>query len=237
MVRPLAAREAHGAHAHPPAPHAFELGSNRWIDAGVYPLPRTAGADVWMAGGPERHRPAVAERRRAGASGGPAAGSDRITWADAASPCSRLTDQVDLGFLGAVAAGAECSSTLRRRRPQRAGRRAHVHLGAVRAARGRSPGRRRWRWVQLHEPRQPAGGDPRGRAPGRQLLPAHERGAAGLLREPDRRAQLAPPPPAHPPAPPVHPREPARARPAGSSRSTSSCRPSSRRSTAAIGCA
>ena len=85
--------------------HAFELGADRWIDAGVYPLPRTRVRTLWLAGGrggsaPHSLNDGLLAARR------PQPGSDTIAWADAASPCSRLTDQWSLGFLGAVSAGA-----------------------------------------------------------------------------------------------------------------------------------
>jgi putative CocE/NonD family hydrolase len=85
--------------------HAFELGSGRWIDAGVYPLPRTRVRTLWLGGGGSGTAPLSLNDGRLGESR-PAQGSDPLPWADAASPCSRLTDQWSLGFLGAVSAGA-----------------------------------------------------------------------------------------------------------------------------------
>ena len=85
--------------------HAFEIGDGRWIDAGVYPLPRAGVRRLWLDGGGSGTAPlslndGVLSRRR------PPEASDRIPWTDTASPCTRLTDQWSMGFLGAVSAGA-----------------------------------------------------------------------------------------------------------------------------------
>jgi uncharacterized protein len=85
--------------------HAFELGNGRWIDASDYPPPKARVHRFWLAGGSSGTAPlslndgGLARKR-------PAAGADELPWADATSPCSRLTDQWSLGFLGAVSASA-----------------------------------------------------------------------------------------------------------------------------------
>lgn len=85
--------------------HAFELGDGRWIDAAAYPLPQAPVRTLWLDGGRTGTAPlslndgSLAWQR-------PGSGTDRIVWAGVTSPCSRLSDQWSMGFLGAISAGA-----------------------------------------------------------------------------------------------------------------------------------
>ncbi len=85
--------------------HAFELGDGRWIDADAYPLPPARVRTLWLDGAGSGTAP-LSLNDGGLAWSRPHAGLDRIQWADARSPCSRLTDQWSMGFLGAVSAGA-----------------------------------------------------------------------------------------------------------------------------------
>ncbi|MBV9212462.1 MAG: CocE/NonD family hydrolase [Actinobacteria bacterium] len=78
--------------------HAYELDGNRWTDSAAYPFRRTRVRRFWLAGG--RSGSAVSLNDGVLAPGRPAAGSDRIAWTDAASPCSNQLDQWDTGFIG-----------------------------------------------------------------------------------------------------------------------------------------
>jgi uncharacterized protein len=65
--------------------HAFELGGDRWLDVGAYPLPE-AGIERLPIG--------------------PSSGVDRLVWSPASSPCNRHPDQWSTGFGGYVSAFA-----------------------------------------------------------------------------------------------------------------------------------
>jgi putative CocE/NonD family hydrolase len=85
--------------------HAFELGDGRWIDAAAYPPPQSRARRLWLAGGgsgtaPHSLNDGVLAWSR------PPQGADRLVWSGARSPCSRLTDQWSMGFLGAISASA-----------------------------------------------------------------------------------------------------------------------------------
>jgi putative CocE/NonD family hydrolase len=75
--------------------HVFELGGRRWLDAGVYPLPRAHLRTLWLGRGE------LADRRPR-----PAQAADRIAWNQAGSPCNRNPDQWTTGFGGLVSAYA-----------------------------------------------------------------------------------------------------------------------------------
>jgi putative CocE/NonD family hydrolase len=75
--------------------HAFELGADRWIDAGVYPLPRAGARTLYLDEGTlTETRPSAAEA------------ADRLPWTGLTSPCNRHPDQWSTGFGGFASAHA-----------------------------------------------------------------------------------------------------------------------------------
>jgi putative CocE/NonD family hydrolase len=66
--------------------HVYELRGRRWIDAARYPLPGAPGRTMYLGKGTLAPEPPAE------------AGSDRIAWSDAVSPCNRNTDQWNTGL-------------------------------------------------------------------------------------------------------------------------------------------
>ena len=120
--------------------HAFELGSGRWIDAGVYPLPRTRVRTLWLDGGPSGTAPlslndGVLAARPPGTGLRPAAVGRRR------EPLQPPDRPVEHGLPRCrVGRGRDAAQPVCGGRSEHAGRRAHLHHPAVRAGRRPWPG-------------------------------------------------------------------------------------------------
>jgi putative CocE/NonD family hydrolase len=83
--------------------HLYELGANRWVDATRYPLNETKPQTYYLAAGPSAGgAPSQNDGRLTATAPSSAAGSDRVTFTSATSPCSRGTDQWSAGGLQLV---------------------------------------------------------------------------------------------------------------------------------------
>jgi putative CocE/NonD family hydrolase len=65
--------------------HAFELGANRWINLGRWPVPQTRARTLYLGPGALTARPGQA-------------GTDTLAWSNLRSPCNAGTDQWSTGL-------------------------------------------------------------------------------------------------------------------------------------------
>ena len=192
VVRPLALPQADAVDPHAQA--AARLRAAARVAGSTPPRTRCPrrGRDGsgWMPG--RATRPRCRSTTACSRAARPKAGSDQLPYADAASPCSRLTDQWSMGFLGAVSAGAgmpvnPCAGD---DRSTQSGALAYTTPPLERAVSLAGPSMAAV-LRPLEHPGQPAGGQPGGHRAGRQLVPAHERRAAGLAARARPQGELA----------------------------------------------